>query len=88
MGQGLSCGASQEHGLFRALQLGDLGTLQAMLQRDPSLLHQTSYDRNSALHIAAAIGQIEVGFLGFALFGLNFWCFLVSHWFLVVGSSS
>ncbi|PRQ54465.1 hypothetical protein RchiOBHm_Chr1g0313891 [Rosa chinensis] len=24
MGQGLSCGASDEHGLFRAMQLGNL----------------------------------------------------------------
>ncbi|KAJ9128672.1 hypothetical protein P3X46_034624 [Hevea brasiliensis] len=61
MGQGLSCATTQEHGLFSAMQSGDLDTVKAMLERDPSLTHQTTaYDRQSALHIAAANGRIEI----------------------------
>ncbi|XP_009629381.1 putative E3 ubiquitin-protein ligase XBAT31 isoform X2 [Nicotiana tomentosiformis] len=61
MGQGLSCGASDEHGLFSAVQCGDLETVKALMERNPSLVHHsTIYDRQSALHIAAANGQIEV----------------------------
>ncbi|KAB2089269.1 hypothetical protein ES319_A03G050500v1 [Gossypium barbadense] len=61
MGQGLSCGASQENGLFSAVKVGDFETVEALLQREPSLLHHTTvYDRHSALHIAAANGQIEI----------------------------
>lgn len=64
MGQGLSCAATQEHGFFSAVQSGDLDAVKTMLERDPSLIHQTTaYDRQSALHIAAANGRIEVGFL-------------------------
>lgn len=62
MGQGLSCTTSEQDGLFSAVQFGDLDTLQLVLQKDPSLIHQTTlYDRHSPLHIAAANGQIEVG---------------------------
>ncbi|CAL1400485.1 unnamed protein product [Linum trigynum] len=62
MGQQLSCVASQEHGeLFTAVQFGELEIVKIMLDRDPSLLHQTTvYDRQSPLHIAAANGQIEI----------------------------
>ncbi|CAN4121027.1 unnamed protein product [Withania somnifera] len=61
MGQGLSCGTSDEHGLFSAVQCGDLETLKAVLERNPSLIHHsTVYDRQYPLHIAAANGQIEV----------------------------
>ncbi|GAA0142758.1 homeodomain transcription factor [Lithospermum erythrorhizon] len=61
MGQGLSCRTSQEDGLFSSVQNGDLELVEAVLQRDPSILrHTTVYDRQSALHIAAANGQIEV----------------------------
>lgn len=61
MGQGLSCGASQEHGLFTAVQFGDSEIVGALLERDSGLLRQTTaYDRQSVLHIAAANGQIEV----------------------------
>ncbi|XWS28844.1 hypothetical protein CRYUN_Cryun25bG0106500 [Craigia yunnanensis] len=61
MGQGLSCGASQENGLFSALQVGDFETVEALLKREPNLLYRTTvYDRQSALHIAAANGQIEI----------------------------
>ncbi|XVF05516.1 hypothetical protein REPUB_Repub05bG0178800 [Reevesia pubescens] len=61
MGQGLSCGASQENGLFSAVQVGDFETVEALLKIEPNLLnHSTVYDRHSALHIAAANGQIEI----------------------------
>ena len=61
MGQGLSCRVSHEHGLFSAVQHGELETVSVLLEKDPSLMHQTTvYDRHSALHIAAANGQIEV----------------------------
>ncbi|KAF5202496.1 E3 ubiquitin-protein ligase xb3 [Thalictrum thalictroides] len=62
MGQGLSCKGSIEHqDLFSSIQVGDLDSFEALLERDPSLVQQSSvYDRLSALHIAAANGQIEV----------------------------
>ncbi|KAK8676218.1 hypothetical protein V6N13_034270 [Hibiscus sabdariffa] len=64
-GQGLSCGANQENGLFSAGKVGDIETMEALLKREPSLLYHTSvYDCHAALHIAAANGQIE----GHALF--------------------
>lgn len=68
MGQGLSCRTYDEHGLFSAVQCGDMETVEAVLARDPSLIHHKLYDRYSVLHVAAANGQIEVGnwnFLGF-----------------------
>ncbi|KAM1115636.1 hypothetical protein TB2_006157 [Malus domestica] len=61
MGQGLSCRESDVHGLFRAVQFGELDTVEDVLERDPTLLrHSTVYDRHSALHIAAANGQIKI----------------------------
>lgn len=64
MGQGLSCSGSNEHGLFTAVQHGDLSTVRNLLITDPSLLHHTTvYDRHSPLHIAAANGQIEVCYI-------------------------
>ncbi|KAI7982521.1 putative E3 ubiquitin-protein ligase XBAT31 [Camellia lanceoleosa] len=61
MGQGLSCAANYEHGLYTAVQFGDLETVETLLQRDPTLINQTTvYDRHSSLHIAAANGQIEI----------------------------
>ncbi|XP_031113149.1 putative E3 ubiquitin-protein ligase XBAT31 [Ipomoea triloba] len=61
MGQGLSCRTSDEHGLFTAVQCGDVETVETVLGREPGLIHHTTvYDRHSALHIAAANGQIEV----------------------------
>ncbi|KAI3981228.1 hypothetical protein MKX01_041367 [Papaver californicum] len=61
MGQKLSCRASLEHVLFKAIQVGDIETVKFLLERDPSLLDQTTvYDRLSALHIASTYGQIEV----------------------------
>lgn len=61
MGQGLSCGVRDEQGLFRAVQFGELEEVESVLEKDPSLIHQTTvYDRHSVLHIAAANGQIEI----------------------------
>ncbi|CAN4100956.1 unnamed protein product [Withania somnifera] len=61
MGQRLSCGRSDEHGFFSVVQYGDLETLKVLLERNSSLVHHsTVYDRQSALHIAAANGHIEV----------------------------
>ncbi|KAI3679853.1 hypothetical protein L2E82_50833 [Cichorium intybus] len=61
MGQGLSCRVQDEHGLFTAVQSGDLETVRSVLERDPDLIHQTTVnDRHSALHIAAANGRIEI----------------------------
>nr|AFK38228.1 unknown [Lotus japonicus] len=61
MGQGLSCRGNHDHGLFTAVQQGDLQIVTALLEQDPTLFHQTTlYDRHSALHIAAANGQIEI----------------------------
>ncbi|KVH94625.1 Ankyrin repeat-containing protein [Cynara cardunculus var. scolymus] len=61
MGQGLSCRIRDDHGLFTAVQFGDLEIVKTVLDRDPSLIQQTTvYDRHSALHIAAANGQIEM----------------------------
>ncbi|TKY48428.1 putative E3 ubiquitin-protein ligase XBAT31 [Spatholobus suberectus] len=61
MGQSLSCRGNHDHGLFTAVQHGDLQIVTTLLETDPSLLHQTTlYDRHSALHIAAANGQIEI----------------------------
>ncbi|CAL0329137.1 unnamed protein product [Lupinus luteus] len=61
MGQSLSCRGSHEHGLFRAVQHGDLETFATLLETCPSLMHHTTvYDRHSPLHIAAANGQIQI----------------------------
>ncbi|KAK6935882.1 Ankyrin repeat [Dillenia turbinata] len=63
MGQGLSsCIANDENGeFFGAIKFGDIDTVQSMLERDPSLLNQsTVYDCHSPLHVAAANGQIDL----------------------------
>lgn len=61
MGQGLSCRVQDENGLFTAVQFGDLELVKSLLEKDPSVNQQTTvYDRHSALHIAAANGQIEI----------------------------
>ncbi|KAL2485231.1 putative E3 ubiquitin-protein ligase XBAT31 [Abeliophyllum distichum] len=61
MGQGLSCRVSQEHELFVAVQKGELETVEAMADEDPSLLAlKTVRGRLSALHVAAANGGVEV----------------------------
>lgn len=62
MGQGLSCGAREESGLFSAVQNGEVELLEALVVADPSVLEETSgYGKLSALHVAAANGWIEVG---------------------------
>lgn len=88
MGQGLSCRGSHEHGLFSAVQFGELETVEALLERDPALLHHsTVYDRQSALHIASANGQIEVGSLiSFSEFWQFFFCEKVFCCFLGFGN--
>lgn len=64
MGQVMSCRTTYEHGLFCAVQFGDLKTVETLIQTDPTIIHQsTLYNRHSALHIAAANDQIEVTFL-------------------------
>ncbi|KAL3530741.1 hypothetical protein ACH5RR_010063 [Cinchona calisaya] len=60
MGQGLSCRTNDEHELFSAVLFGDLETVEAVLAKDPSLVHHKVYDRYSVLHVAAANGQIEI----------------------------
>ncbi|KAK9065886.1 hypothetical protein SSX86_015288 [Deinandra increscens subsp. villosa] len=61
MGQALSCRIHDEHGLFTAVQFGNLEIVNTLLEIDPNLIRQTTvYDRHSALHIAAANGQIEI----------------------------
>ncbi|KAG9129633.1 hypothetical protein Leryth_014482 [Lithospermum erythrorhizon] len=61
MGQGLSCRTTEENGLFSAVQSGDLETVETVLENDPSFIFRTTvYGRQSAMHIAAANGQIEV----------------------------
>lgn len=61
MGQGFSCRVQDEHGLFTAVQFGDFELVKSLFEKDPSFVRQTTcYDRHSALHIAAANGQIEV----------------------------
>ncbi|KAK7272075.1 hypothetical protein RJT34_28457 [Clitoria ternatea] len=61
MGQRLSCSGNHDHGLFTAVQHGDLQFVTTLLDSHPSLLHQTTlYDRHSPLHIAAANGQIQI----------------------------
>ncbi|KAF8397499.1 hypothetical protein HHK36_016416 [Tetracentron sinense] len=70
MGQGLSCRANYENGLFRAVRVGDLETVEGLIERNPSLLHETNvYDRQSALHVAAANGQIETPLMLAAMHG-------------------
>ncbi|GAB2274357.1 Putative E3 ubiquitin-protein ligase xbat31 [Dionaea muscipula] len=61
MGQALSCSSKHENGLFKAVQLGDLETLQSIVQEDPNVLNKTTvFTRQSLLHVAAASGQIDV----------------------------
>lgn len=64
MGQKLSCVQQpHEHGLFSAVQNGELEKVEAMINEDPNVLHITSVrGKLSALHVAAANAQIEVGF--------------------------
>ncbi|KAL3628626.1 hypothetical protein CASFOL_027672 [Castilleja foliolosa] len=61
MGQGLSCREHEETELFKALQNGELETVEAMADEDPNLLAlKTFRGRMSAIHVAAANGRIDV----------------------------
>ncbi|XP_031489234.1 E3 ubiquitin-protein ligase XB3-like isoform X1 [Nymphaea colorata] len=63
MGQGMSCTVSGgSHSWFNAVREGDVETVVSLLDREPLLLLQatTTYDKLSALHLAAANGQLEV----------------------------
>ncbi|KAM0067267.1 putative ankyrin repeat-containing domain-containing protein [Helianthus debilis subsp. tardiflorus] len=61
MGQKFSCSIQEEHGWFSAVQFGDLNSVNTLLEQDPNLIKRTTvYDHHSALHIAAANGQIEI----------------------------
>ncbi|XP_071686779.1 putative E3 ubiquitin-protein ligase XBAT31 [Rutidosis leptorrhynchoides] len=61
MGQGLSCRIQDEHGLFTAVQFGDFELVKSLVEKEPSIILQTTvYDHHSALHIAAANGQIQI----------------------------
>nr|GMD03882.1 putative E3 ubiquitin-protein ligase XBAT31 [Ipomoea batatas] len=61
MGQRLSCRETHEHGFFTAVQNGELETVEAMVDEDPSVLRFTAvHGKLSALHVAAANGQIEI----------------------------
>ncbi|XP_051130563.1 putative E3 ubiquitin-protein ligase XBAT31 [Andrographis paniculata] len=61
MGQGFSCRESHENDLFSAVQNGELHTVATMADEDPKLLTlRTLHGRLSALHVAAANGQIGV----------------------------
>ncbi|CAM8964058.1 hypothetical protein QQ045_004735 [Rhodiola kirilowii] len=61
MGQGLSCATDRENELFYAVRSGDYEMVRTLLERDDSLVRRTiGYDRQSALHIAAINGWIEI----------------------------
>lgn len=61
MGQKLSCRETHQHGFFRAVQNGDLETVESMVVEDPRVLSFSAvHGKLSALHVAAANGQIEV----------------------------
>ncbi|CAN4116099.1 unnamed protein product [Withania somnifera] len=62
MGQKLSCGQqTREHGLFIAVQNGELKKVKAMVDENPNVLRLTTVcGKMSALHVAAVNGQIEV----------------------------
>ncbi|PWA61368.1 ring zinc finger protein [Artemisia annua] len=62
MGQNLSCGIKDDNGLFTAVQYGDIEVVKSVMANDVNFVvkKKTVYDRHSALHIAAANGQIEI----------------------------
>ncbi|KAG5583904.1 hypothetical protein H5410_044338 [Solanum commersonii] len=62
MGQKLSCGQqSNEHGLFIAVQNGEVEKVEAMVDEHPNVIRLTTVrGKFSALHVAAINGQIEV----------------------------
>ncbi|CBI27645.3 unnamed protein product, partial [Vitis vinifera] len=79
MGQRLGCGVSHEHGLFSAVQVGDLESVESLLARDPNLLHQATVHDHHSAHQTATVGDGDDGKLFFLhdalpeyLFGTNF----------------
>ncbi|XP_073043526.1 putative E3 ubiquitin-protein ligase XBAT31 isoform X2 [Primulina eburnea] len=61
MGQGMSCTESRGNLLFSAVQNGELRTVEAIADANPTLLTLKTDNRKlSAMHVAAANGQIEV----------------------------
>ncbi|XP_073276911.1 putative E3 ubiquitin-protein ligase XBAT31 [Primulina huaijiensis] len=61
MGQGMICTESRGNLLFSAVQNGELRTVEAMADANPTLLTlKTDHWKLSAMHVAAANGQIEV----------------------------
>lgn len=64
MGQGLSCRELEDTELFNAVQNGEVDAVEALATDHPNLLTlKTVHGRLSALHVAAANGRLEVGFL-------------------------
>ncbi|KAL5740615.1 hypothetical protein ACOSP7_029500 [Xanthoceras sorbifolium] len=71
MGQAMSCGKVHENDLFVAVRNGDLETIEAMVETDPTIFATTrGHSRQSALHMAAVFGRIEV--LSFLLDRVSF----------------
>ncbi|KAG0501354.1 hypothetical protein HPP92_001426 [Vanilla planifolia] len=62
MGQNPSCRRpSIDHDFSSAVRSGDLKFVQSILQKDPEVLRRnTSSDRDSPYHIAAAYGHVEI----------------------------
>ncbi|KAK3226395.1 hypothetical protein Dsin_006257 [Dipteronia sinensis] len=72
MGQTMSCGKVHENDLFVAVRNGDLETIEAMVEtHDPTIFATArGHSRQSALHMAAMLGRIEV--LSFLLDRVSF----------------
>ncbi|GAB2272477.1 hypothetical protein Dimus_007301 [Dionaea muscipula] len=64
MGHGQSCSRPQQsdHGLFSAIENGDLEMVKSLVEKDPVSVIEVTTARNrlSALHIAALSGQIRI----------------------------
>lgn len=61
MGQGLSCREPHDNSFFSAVQNGELETVETIVDDEPSVLERTTVrGKLSALHVAAANGQIQV----------------------------
>ncbi len=61
MGLWLSCSHGRENGLLRAVKSGDLETVEALLETNPSLSERSTIcGRQSILHVAAIRGHVEV----------------------------
>lgn len=89
MGQGLSCAESNEHPLFSAAQNGEVESVEAMVDEEPSVVDRTTArGKLSALHLAAANGQIQVGLMCFwsivLVFMAKVWVFVDGKCFIGV----